>query len=370
VMARKQIRLAMQKLECNISDLSRQAANTERWALAPQIEQTSIAHHLEISMYAQRLHTSLKDTLACGMHGNHCVQLRIEQKLKSSDTALFNLALAQEVVASKWYTFGINVPKIPSSDASSNANASTPSTPPTNLCTIIEQSQHRTASTYICLDGQNQVFGQDSSDGGPSLQAVIEQRSSLKSLLRKTSKAPARKPLWSSEQSVAMGLTIISTFLQLATTKWVPDLLSCDDVFLLPSGNSLDTEQLYLSADFPYRPSTANQRAKPLVQDYRPKFLRLGIILFEICLLQTVESCHQPGSVIADDCVTDWYTVQLYLRDRHGMMPEYFQDAIRFCLDVWNKRVDHVNLNGTTRQEMHNQMLIPFQQEVQRISFL
>jgi hypothetical protein len=369
VMARIQIRSAMQRLECNISDLSRQAANTERRALAPQVEPTSIAHFLEISMYAQRLHTCLKNTLACGKHGDHCVQLRLEQKLKSSNTTLFKLALAQDVVASKWYTFGIDAPKSQGPGASSNTG--TPRARLTDICTIIEQSQQRTTSTYIFFDDRGQVFGQDSCNGGfLSLQAVIEQRSSLKSLLRKASKASARKPLWSSEQSVAMGLTIISSFLQLATTKWVPDLLSSNDVFLLPSNTPVDTGRLYLSANFPHRSSTATHHAKTLVQDHRPKVLRLGIILFEICLLQTAESCRQPGSVLADDWMTDWCTAQLYLRDHCGTMPVFFQNAIRFCLEVWNKQAKDVNLDGTTRHEIHTQMLIPFQKEVRRISFL
>jgi hypothetical protein len=369
VMARNQIRSAMQKLKSNISDLSRQAENTERRALTPQVDLTSIAHLLEISMYAQRLHTCLKNTLTCGKHGDHCIQLRLEQKLKSSNMTLFNLALAQDVVASKWYTFGVKIPNPQGHGASSNAN--TPKARPTNLCTVIEQSQQKTTSTYICLDDRGQVFGQDSCNGGfLSLQAVIEQRSSLKSLLRKASKAPARKPLWSSEQSAGMGLTIISTFLQLATTKWVPELLSSDDVFLLSSNTPVDTEQLYLSANFPNGSSTANHHAKNLAQDHCPKVLRLGIILFEICLLQTAESCRQPGSVIVDDCRNDWCTAQLYLRDHSGTMPGFFQNAIRFCLDVWNRQAKDVNLDGTTRHEIHTQMLIPFQKEVRRLSFL
>ena len=361
---------AMRRLDSNVSRLARQAANTERPMQllmvtspmsAPSAVTSFTAYLRKRSKYAQILHTALHDVWEGDTHGGHCMNLRLEQRLGSSTNAtLFSMASAHDSAADDWHSFRIAVSKSQSTYGSSSSSLSIDTI--RNLCVLAEQCQHR---TYIGLGKEDHKFRRDSSNGGSVLQTLAKQRVSLKTLLRKASKTPLKKPLWSKEQSVAMGLTIVSAFLELTPTDWVPDLMGSDEVFLVSPGASVDIQQLHVSAWFSSRSVVKHQSAKVAVDD-RPKLLKLGIVLFEILLLQTVESCRRPDYTIPDECIFDMLTIDTYLRDPKRDMPACFQQALRFCLETWNKQAAEVDLVGITQQEMYTQVVIPFQQEVRK----
>jgi hypothetical protein len=164
-----------------------------------------------------------------------------------------------------------------------------------------------------------------------------------------------------------MGLTIVSAFLELTPTNWVPGLMGSDEVFLVSPDASVDIQQLHVSAWFSSSRNVVTPQGTKAAVDDRLKLLKLGVILFEILLLQTVESCRRPDYSIPDECIFDMLTIDEYLRDPPRVIPGCFQQALRFCLETWNKQPAEVDLRGITQQEMYTQVVFPFQQKIGRV---
>lgn len=93
--------------------------------------------------------------------------------------------------------------------------------------------------------------------------------------------------------------------------------------------------------------------------------LRDYITPFEIVPLQRVEDCCNPEYTIPYQCVCGMVTVEEHLRDPRGRTPVCFPQAIRLCFENWNKHPGKAVLASNTRHEMHGQMLVASQQEVQ-----
>jgi hypothetical protein len=195
-------------------------------------------------------------------------------------------------------------------------------------------------------------------------------RVSVKSLLRTASKSSASRPLLSKEQSVSLGLTVISTFLQLFATEWLSDAWCSEDIFCLSPDAStnpaalIDVEQVFVAADQRRHLSMVRQSTA----DARSRFLRLGIMLLEISRLETIESYRRPEHYTADEQSRDFVAAYVYLRDPDSTVQNCFRSAIEFCLACWTKLPVDVDMEHSTRQEFLDQVLSPFQRDLQAIT--
>jgi hypothetical protein len=379
------LRKTMEDLGRNIDRLSDQAMRTRTPGLATPASSTpdrplspaatAIARQAEL--YSRCLYDALQSAQFSCRHVSHCFNLQIGQKHEISLTnASFTLAFAPRQNARSWKIFDVRVLEgnsVIMPDSSSSSYSSLAERDAGDLCDLVTRPNNTGPASEIWLDTRNRRLKQTKVAGEPSrppFELADRRRVSVKSLLRTAPKSSASRPLLSKEQSISLGLTAISTFLQLFATEWLSDSWCSEDLFCLSPDTStnpaalVDIEQMFVAANPRLRYSTLNRPTA----DVRSRFLKLGIMLLEISRLETIESYRRPEHYTPDEQLRDLVAAYVYLRDPDSTIQNCFRSAIEFCLAYWTKLPADIDMEHSTRQEFLDQVLLPFQRDLQAIT--
>lgn len=362
----------MQNLGRNIDRLSDQAMRTRtpdsgtpislspKRPLSPAI--TIAARQSEL--YARYLYDALQSAQLSCRHISHCFDLQVGPKHEiSQSNACFTLSFAPHRDARSWKIFDVHVLE------DNSAAMAHPERYTSDLCDLVTRPNTTRLESEICLDTRNRVLKRSKVAGELTRQPfelADRRRVSVKSLLRTASKSSASRPLLTKQQSISLGLTVISTFLQLFATEWLSDSWCSEDLFCLSPDISINTatvidvEQMFVAANPRSRCSMLDRPTA----DVRSRFLKLGIMLLEVSRLETIESYRQPEHYTPDEQLRDLVAAYVYLRDPDSTIQNCFRSAIEFCIACWTKLPTDIDMEHSTRQEFFDQVLLPFQQDL------
>ena len=144
-----------------------------------------------------------------------------------------------------------------------------------------------------------------------------------------------------------LALTIASSVLQLSPTRWLPESWDKADIQVLlqgeratgiGKGTSLDySKRLYVEKEFPETEDEETISTGNVFPGLRnPALFRLGIVLIELCLGETLESLRTPEDPLdkegKSNILTEWATASRLIHDVSREAGNRYGDAVRRCI--------------------------------------
>lgn len=309
----------------------------------------------EIKDHACRLHRALHSVWSCPDHPSHCVNLRLERRIRRDgdekiDQAPFTIAMMQ---AQKWCSFQVNVSEEPAQRPKRAVNFGTTGNVPSGLAIIEDFCKHANVCNSclpLHLDHKDQFFGIRGSQAPASADATTWATVTLKELLGTSMRSETKV-----KQCIQLALTLVSSFLQLQSTPWLPNCWCAEDVILLRSNKQLDIERPFIRQVYP--PSSCAVSPGPSDSD---RILALGLVLLQIVELTPIDDWRTATNAATAE---DLSIMMRHLHEDAQIWPPCFAESIRAC---WNflGRSD-LDLNEPTlRKEVIENMLYPFQRDL------
>ena len=367
---------------CEIASFAGQQAMQVQGGETSSRKPKSATSLRNIKNHAQRLHTALQDFRLCKTHLTHCINLQLGQALPTGtdhDVAAFNIAFASDAQTQTWSALNVCVHADKEDVTAYNNNsskvkfrldppllsASAPITAAHDLCAHVKQCSTGAISTQFHINEHGQIVLWKGASPLKSARLTAQQRESVKSFVHRKHDGDRKM---TTEQTMDLGLTVVSTFLQLSTTHWVPDTWCSEDIFFLKPRDYVDVGHTYVSIEF-----TSATSAGPLgpraASDDSSRLLRLGVILLEICAQKTIEDVRLSIKDIANlnfstDLRRDFTTIREYVRNEQGNMLPCFQTAIDFCIKAYAGGALNLEKQAE-RQEVIDRVLCPFERNLQ-----
>lgn len=169
-----------------------------------------------------------------------------------------------------------------------------------------------------------------------SVELTGQQRESIKSFVHRQHVADRNLTL---VQTLQLSVIVVSTFLQLSTTQWMPDMWCSEDIFFLKPKTSVDIDQTYVSIECKSATRIGTLGAREASDD-SSILLRLGVILLEICAQKTIENLRSSIEQIANlsfstDLWRDLTTIREFVKREQDDMLPCFHAAIVFCMKAY-----------------------------------
>lgn len=220
----------------------------------------------------------------------------------------------------------------------------------------------------IYLNSRNEIVQRSGTNRKASARNRFMRRISFKSLLHEPRQPTILGTLLTTEQSIALGSTVISTALQLSTTSWLAKTWSTEDIFFLKPDAAINTDETYVTVKY----SSVVARRAPDQQVPRNDgtlFVRLGVMLLEIWAQTTIEDLRLKDQTLSDPSTSNgpWHdvaTIKEYLRRARGSMQPCFLKAINYCMEAFATGVADAS-DEDTRIRIVKEVLHPFELELQ-----
>jgi hypothetical protein len=345
-----------------------------------------------ISGCAQRLHDALQSVQACPLRKSHCVNLRLESRLKSRSTdsagdghgtAHFTFICEScHKDSHSLQSLEVLVSTSQDADKSEHEPSSrevrfthegerTPADPHvhgeciSDLCSSMSNNRPTVGETArFYLDAGNQMIRRGNSTTLLAGETLPFKLTPLRSQLRTT-----RSPMaLFTVEKITLGADIVSAILQLSATRWLASVWSCDGLYLLESGRAANSKQVYI----PMRINSAGSKEPELAADPEGfAFIRLSITLLEIAVPNLIEDIG--FTVLASNeplASTDrWHyidKIDAFMRSprARGDIQPCFQDAIQYCLAA-SARSDADIRKRQIQDEVIRNVLGPFEVALQ-----
>jgi hypothetical protein len=233
-----------------------------------------------------------------------------------------------------------------------------------DLCAHVERYSTGTVSTQFQINEHGQIVLWNGAAPAKTARLVDQQRESVKSFIHRQHDVDRKL---TTEQTMELGLIIVSTFLQLSTTHWVSDTWCSEDIFFLKPREYVDVDQTYVSIECISATSVDSLEARAASDD-SSRLLRLGVILLEICAHRTIEDVRASIRDIANldfstDLGRDFTTIREYVRNQQGNMLPCFQVAIDYCIKAYAGGALDLE-DRAERQQVIEKVLRPFERNL------
>jgi hypothetical protein len=336
----------------------------------------------DIKNHAQRLHAALQDFRRCKTHVTHCVNLQLGQALPTGsnrDIAAFNIAFASDPATKTWSALNICVPAeredlTPYSNNSSKVkfhlepplrSTSAPFIVAHDLCAHVLQSNASDTNAQFRLNEHGQIVLWKGAAPVTSPLLTGQQRESIKSFVHRQHVADRNLTL---VQTLQLSVIVVSTFLQLSTTHWVPDTWCSEDIFFLKPKDSVDIDQTYISIECKSAACVGTLDARAASDDSN-RLLRLGVILLEICAQKSIEDLRSSIEQIANlnfsmDLSRDLTTIREFVKREQAHMLPCFHTAIIFCMTAYVRGAMNLE-DQAERQQVIDEVLCPLERCLQ-----
>ncbi|KAK3658797.1 hypothetical protein LTR56_001668 [Elasticomyces elasticus] len=308
----------------------------------------------EIETFASGLHRALGSVWSCLEHQSHCVNLRLDRRLRGenqahSDPMVFTLNLAAPPAWHHLEVYTVGEPPGPNRAVGSQLPATIPPLAALAQLVVVHDLCQRanTKRTHICycLDHNYRLLG-DYPVPTPSApgQAVCG-TATLRSVL----------PELKAKQSMQLALTLVSSFLQLHSTPWLRDRWCAGEVVLFRVGDKLDFDQPYVSQTYPpTHGSTPN-----LLSDC-DKLFALGTILLDISTQTPIVNKRTGANATLED---PSIMRSCLLNEADGWL-DCFAESIRACSNYYHAHFDLDLKDPVTHAEVVEAVLCPFQRDL------
>jgi len=314
----------------------------------------------EIETDACRLHRAFANVWACSEHQSHCINLRLEPRLRGvdkgdkekHDQASFAVGFAASQV---WRALEINVAEEATNRLNQTVSfhgvpSASTETALSDLVVIEDLCQRASAAGLtLCLDHHDRLLGHCSS----SSTATRTDPSKCTTVTLRELLIPSKVSEISPKQSMELALTLVSSFLQLHSTPWLRDLWCARDVILLRSDEKLDVDHPFISQSYPLTSSN-----KTLEDSER--IFALGIILLQIITHTPIEDQRSAADMVREDP----YIVRTLIKSDSRIWLNCFADAIKACSSLYYGGFDLDLTEPDTRMEVIEKVLVPFQRDL------
>ena len=173
-----------------------------------------------------------------------------------------------------------------------------------------------------------------------------------------------------------LALTIASSILQLSSTPWLPEAWDKPDIQVLleqQNGKAGDeklpsdySKRLYVEKSFPVCYDNQASPAANVFPGLRNQALfRLGIVLIELCLGDTLESLRTSEDPLDRDgksnILTEWATATRLIHDVSREAGNRYGDAVRRCIYCdFDQRSTSLE-NSAFRQAVYDGIIVPLE---------
>lgn len=318
----------------------------------------------DIEDQARRLHGTLHGVWQCTQHSSHCVNLRLEPRLKKSgskddDLASFTIALSPYP---SWRSLKINVVDQQFDHKTSTVRFQLPNTGPTQAVlsqmTVIGCLCQHASAHMLCiplyLNHEDKLISETPKITTTPSNSITCSTMTLRDIL-----APFKQPRLAPKSSMRLALTLISSFLQLQSTPWLQDLWCAEDVILVQSGTKLEPEYPFISQIYPPTSCAAGTRLSD-----SDRVFALGTLLLQITTQTPIEDRRTTASASLED---PSIMRSCLINDADDWL-ECFADSINACSKFYHGRFDMDLNDPATRNEFIEAVLAPFQRDLKMVA--
>lgn len=316
----------------------------------------------DIEDHACRLHRALAGVWLCPDHQSHCVNLKLETRLRKEgaqrgidDHASFTIALMRSQI---WRSMEVTVCDEPPSRPKRSVGFQLPSTTSTQALLlqmiVVEDLYHHAHGGVACmplsLDHQDKLLRD-----GPTATPILARSTANSTVTLRELLTASKRSEITAKQSMKLALTLVSSFLQLRSTPWLQEPWCAQDVILLRSNTKLDVECPFISQIYPPAVCSTTNRLSD-----SDRIFALGTILLQIVTQTPIEDRRTAANATLEDPSI----MRSYLHDDAVDWLDCFADSIAACLKFYYGRFD-LDLNDqATRMEVIEAVLYPFQRDL------
>lgn len=327
----------------------------------------------ELRKYARSLYQALQAIRGCDMHKGHCVNLKLDCRLKGEarkgdiqheeEKPSFTLSLAPTIDSSLWYTLQVDM----------IIDTPTPWRAGQRVRFLQKPTQARQAvKKGLCATLTSSLavsFGVDSQD---SLHEMAAAPGTCVSALPSAGWVSMQKLLTDQHTSnkhiaeldyaqiMSLGLTLVCSFLQLYLTDWVSDEWTTADVVFLQQAASTSYDSAFIQLNMVE--GAANASSSILTPSSSRRLLALAAILLELDTLKPMAEWSLPTDQ------DELSTIQRCVSDGHlDTEPPCFREAIDYCLECHSKNINLASPSAETLQEVAGAVVAPFQRDLKSL---
>ena len=324
----------------------------------------------ELRRCARSLYQALQAIRGCDMHTSHCVNLKLDCRLKGDahkgdvkieeERPSFTLTLAPTIDASLWYTLQVDM----------IVDTPSPWRPGQRFRFLQNPTKARQAvKKGLCATLKSSLevsFGVDSQDSlhemaaapGTSVSALPSAGwVSMQKMLADQHASNSHVAELDYAQIMSLGLTLVCSFLQLYLTDWVSDEWTTADVVFLRQAASTSYDSAFVQLNMVDGAATA--RSGILTPPAGRRLLALAAILLELGTLKPMVE----WSLSTDH--DELFTIRRCVSDGHlDTEPPCFREAIDYCLECHSKNIDLATPSAETLQEVAGAVVAPFQRDL------
>jgi hypothetical protein len=314
----------------------------------------------DIEDQVRRLHQALFGVWQCHQHSSHCVNLRLEPRLKklsntSPDQASFTIALTP---SPHWSSLEVSVSDQqqdrPKRTVGFQLPGASPTPPVATQMSIVEclcrHTSAHLACAPLCLTHDNKLMGKTPAAGVLPAPPAVFSTVTLRDLL-----ATSGRPGISAKQSMRLALTLVSSFLQLQSTPWLQSRWCAGDVMLIRANAKLDLDYPFVSQAYPPTSIAAVTRLSD-----SDRIFALGTILLQIAIETPIEDRRTESHAPLEDPSI----MRSCLHDDASDWLDCFAESIAACSMFYHGRFDMDLNDPPTRNEFIEAVLAPFQRDL------
>jgi hypothetical protein len=314
---------------------------------------------MEIEDQARRLHQRLRGVWQCPEHLEHCVNLRLESRLRKQDGIdpeqdSFTVALTP---SPRWRLLRVKIMDEPLHRPKQVVGFQLPKTPrdsvmsqPSSIRCLCEHMNATTDEVLLFLDDDGKLSASSPLRAAVGTTPAFCSTTTLKDVL-----AASKRPGISAKQSMRLALTLISSFLQLQSTPWLENRWCAEDVILVRSDTKLDTDWPFVKQVYPAAMSTTGKSLSD-----SDRVFALGTILLQIVTQTPIEEQR----TVANAALEDPSIMRSCLHDDAEDWLDCFAEAIAACSMFYHGRFDMDLNDPATRNEFVEAVLVPFQRDL------
>lgn len=330
----------------------------------------------ELRKYARSLYQALQAVRGCDMHKGHCVNLKLDCRLKGDarkgdvptdeEKPSFTLSLAPTSDSSLWYTLQVDM----------IVDTPTPWRAGQRVRFLQQPAEARQAvKKGLCATLTSSLavsFGVDSQDLLHEMAAapgtsVSELPSaawvSMQKMLNDQHTSNKHIAELDYAQIMSLGLTLVCSFLQLYLTDWVSDEWTTADVVFLQQAASTSFDAAFIQLNMADGPATASPGT--LAPSSTRRLLALASILLELGTLKPMTEWSLPTDR------DELSTIRRCVSDGNlDTEPPCFREAIDYCLDCHSKNINLATPSTETLQEIAGAVVAPFQRDLKSVSMV